>query len=161
VIRKCETSDYDQIFDIINNAASAYKGVIPEECWSVPYMSDEYLHEEINNHVEFWGYESEGELVGVMGIQIFAEVTLIRHAYVKTSYRNKGIGGKLLKHLKGIAQNPIVIGTWAKADWAVKFYEKHDFTLVESEQGKNRLLDTYWNVDQIHRISSVVLKQKP
>ena len=106
MIEKCKDSDFDEIYQVINDAAVAYKGIIPDECFHEPYFSKHYLREELNRNVEFWGYKENDKLIGVMGIQNFSDVTLIRHAYVRTAYRKKGIGGKLLSHLKNIAKNP-------------------------------------------------------
>ncbi len=152
---------------IINDAAQAYKGHIPADRWREPYMSREALQHEIDAGVCFWGYEEDGEpfpngLVGVMGIQDVAgsngaaDVTLIRHAYVYTARRGQGIGGKLLAHLRALAERPILIGTWADAVWAVRFYEKHGFRLVSWEE-KDRLLRTYWDIPARQVATSVVL----
>ena len=141
---------------IINDAAEAYKGVIPEDRWNDPYMSRDYLQHEIAAGVMFWGYEEEGSLEGVMGIQDVRDVTLIRHAYVRTSHRNRGIGGNLLSHLMKQVNRPALVGTWAAAHWAIRFYEKHGFTLVTWEE-KERLLRTYWSIPARQTETSVVL----
>ncbi len=156
MIRRCSEKDFDAILSIINDAARAYKGVIPSDRWKEPYMSTEYLRHELDSGVVFWGYEEDGELIGVMGIQDVRDVTLIRHAYVRTSMRNKGIGGKLLHHLKGLTDRPILIGTWADATWAVRFYQKHGFHLVSREE-KDRLLKKYWSIPERQIETSVVL----
>jgi len=127
LIRRCTDKDFEIIYSIINDAAQAYKGVIPEDCWKEPYMSKEYLSHEIDSGVIFWGYEEDGELVGVMGIQNVQDVTLIRHAYVRTNKRRQGIGSKLLSHLQKLTNNTILIGTWADTSWAIRFYENMDF----------------------------------
>jgi len=156
MIRRCDVTDFEIIYSIINDAAQAYKGVIPEDCWHEPYMPGEELEHEIADGVDFWGYEEDGELIGVMGIQDVGDVTLIRHAYVRTSKRNKGVGGKLLKFLIGRTNKPVLMGTWAAASWAVNFYEKHGFRLVTPEE-KNRLLKKYWSISDRQVETSVVL----
>ena len=145
MIRLCTGSDVPNICAIVNNAAQAYKGVIPPDRWHEPYMPLNELNDEIAAGVRFWGYEDGGQLVGIMGMQPVKDVTLIRHAYVRTAMRNRGIGGKLLAHLLERIEGRILVGTWKAADWAVRFYEKHGFELV-SEEEKNRLLRTYWNI---------------
>ncbi|HOW35310.1 MAG TPA: GNAT family N-acetyltransferase [Candidatus Omnitrophota bacterium] len=157
-IRRCDEKDFNVIYAIINDAASAYKGVIPSDCWHEPYMSKEQLRREIDDGVVFWGYEDNGILDGVMGIQDVLDVTLIRHAYVRTLKRNKGIGGRLLRHLCAQTTRPILIGTWAAAVWAIGFYEKHGFQTVSQEE-KNRLLKKYWKIPARQVETSVVLAQ--
>lgn len=156
MIRLCQEIDFDQIHRIINDGASAYKGVIPEDCWAAPYMSREELQHEINAGVMFWGYEENGDLLGVMGIQCVQDVTLIRHAYVVTTKRRHGIGARLLAHLRGLAKAPILIGTWADAHWAIRFYEKNGFELI-SAQEKDLLAQRYWTVTRRQMDVSVVL----
>ena len=121
-------------------------------------MGREELQHEIDAGVQFWGYEESGKLIGVMGIQDVQDVTLIRHAYVRTTQRRKGIGGKLLSHLLTLTERPILIGTWAAATWAISFYEKHGFRLV-SEEEKNRLLKKYWSIPERQVETSVVLAE--
>ncbi len=140
---------------IIDDAARAYQGVIPADCWREPYMSREELRREIEAGVVFWGYD-EGELVGVIGIQDVRDVTLFRHAYVRTRMRNRGIGGKLLSFLHGQTKRPVLIGTWAAAEWAIRFYESHGFRLVTMEE-KDRLLRKYWSIPERQAETSVVL----
>lgn len=159
MIRPCTDSDVPDIFAIVNDAAQAYKGAIPADCWHEPYMPLDELKREIAAGVKFWGYEDGGQLVGVMGMQPVRDVTLIRHAYVKTEMRNRGIGGKLLAHLLGQADGKILVGTWKAAGWAIKFYEKHGFQLVTEEE-KDRLLKTYWNIPRRQIETSVVLVYK-
>ncbi len=144
------------IYEIINDAARAYKGVIPADRWKEPYMSKDELQKEINSGITFWGYEEEGELLGVMGIQHVKDVTLIRHSYVRTVKQRKGIGGRLLSHLRRQTDRPILIGTWADATWAIHFYEKHGFKLVPHKE-KNRLLKRYWRIPERQIETSVVL----
>jgi GNAT superfamily N-acetyltransferase len=156
MIEKCTPEDVQDICAIINDAATAYKGVIPADCWHEPYMPAEELGAQMKQGVEFWCYKEGDEIVGVMGIQDRGDVTLIRHAYVRTKARNKGIGGKLLAHLKGLTGKPILIGTWADAHWAVQFYLKHGFRLLAGEE-KDRLLAKYWDIPPRQIETSVVL----
>ncbi len=156
MIRQCDNTEFEMIYEIINDAAQAYKGVIPADCWKEPYMSEDELRHEMDEGVVFWGYEEDGELVGVMGIQQVQDVTLIRHAYVRTAKRNQGIGGILLSYLREQTTRPILIGTWADAVWAIRFYEKHGFRLVSSEE-KDRLLRKYWSIPERQIETSVVL----
>jgi N-acetylglutamate synthase-like GNAT family acetyltransferase len=156
MIRPCTASDVPGIFTIVNDAARAYQGVIPPDRWHEPYMSFEALQEEISRGVEFWGYEANRQLVGVMGMQPVKDVTLIRHAYVKTAMRNHGVGGQLLNHLLERIDGTILVGTWQAAGWAVRFYQKHGFQLVSTEE-KNRLLSTYWQIPERQIETSVVL----
>jgi len=159
MIRKCMDSDFEVILEIINDAAKAYKGVIPADCWHEPYMSREELKHEIENMVCFWGFENGGTLIGVMGIQDKGDVTLIRHAYVRSNKRNQGVGTRLLHFLESRTERPILIGTWADATWAVAFYEKNDYRLLPQEE-KNRLLRKYWTIPERQVITSVVLANK-
>jgi len=149
-------ADFTQIHEIINDAASAYKGIIPEDRWHDPYMSEEDLQTQINDGVKFWCYIENENIIGVMGIQEKDEVTLIRHAYVRTIFRNKGIGGQLLQHLATLTSKPILIGTWADASWAIDFYKRHGFHLVSFEE-KEQLLRKYWNIPVRQIETSVVL----
>jgi GNAT superfamily N-acetyltransferase len=156
MIRPCNDDDFEEMYAIINDAAQAYRGIIPEDRWHEPYMSREELRHEIDDGVVFWGYEENDELIGVMGIQPVQDVTLIRHAYVRTARRNQGVGGKVLSELCEKTSSPILVGTWADAVWAVRFYEKHGFRLVSREE-KNRLLKTYWSIPNRQVETSVVL----
>jgi GNAT superfamily N-acetyltransferase len=156
MIRRCTGDDLPTIDAIINEAATAYLGVIPADCWHEPYMKRSDLVAEIAAGVDFWGFEGAGGLVGVMGLQEVRDATLIRHAYVRTSYQGRGIGGALLKELAGQATRPLLIGTWADAHWAIRFYERHGFRVVGGEE-KDRLLGTYWNIPARQREVSVVL----
>jgi N-acetylglutamate synthase-like GNAT family acetyltransferase len=158
MLRRCDDRDFDAIWEIINDGAQAYKGIIPADRWTEPYMSREKLQHEIDDGVEFWGDEDAGSLTGVMGIQHVQDVTLIRHAYVRTASRNRGIGGKLLWHLRTITSRPVLIGTWAAAAWAIGFYEKHGFRVVGPDE-KNRLLRTYWSIPDRQVETSVVLAE--
>lgn len=156
MIRRCDERDFELIWSIINDGAQAYAGVIPPDCQTEPYMSADELRAEIRDGVSFWGYEENGTLQGVMGIQPLGEVTLIRHAYVRTGIQRRGIGGSLLSHLRGLAHGPVLIGTWADATWAIHFYEKHGFRVVTPQQ-RDRLLARYWNVSDRQAAASVVL----
>jgi len=156
MIRKCDNNDFEDICSIINDAAEAYNGVIPEDCWKTPYMSREELRHEIEEGVVFWVYEENGELIAVMGTQPVQAVVLIRHAYVRTDRQNQGIGSRLLSELRRKTNRPILIGTWADASWAIRFYEKHGFRLVSPVE-KERLLRKYWSVPDRQIETSVVL----
>ena len=156
MIRRCDHRDFDQIWTIINDGAQAYKGTIPADCWTEPYMSKEKLQDEIDDGVVFWGYEDDGALLGVMGIQPVQDVTLVRHAYVRTSSQKQGIGARLLSHLRELTAGPLLIGTWAAAVWAIRFYQSHDFQLV-TPQEKDRLLKRYWSIPDRQSETSVVL----
>lgn len=156
MIRKCNDSDIRAMFEIINDAAVAYKGVIPDDRWHEPYMSDEEIRHAIKDGVVFWGLEQEGGLAGVMGIQDKGDVALIRHAYVLTRMRRRGIGEKLLRYLAGQTAKPILVGTWKDASWAVAFYRKNGFHLVSDEE-KDRLLRKYWSIPERQIETSVVL----
>jgi len=150
--------DFDCILNVVNDAAEAYKDVIPQDRWSEPYMSAEELREETQDGVEFYGWMENGVLVGVMGLQCFGDVALIRHAYVLTNRQRKGIGEKLLNHLLSLARaSTVLVGTWEAAQWAVRFYEKHGFRLVPTQE-KSKLLRKYWRIPERQVETSVVLK---
>ena len=155
-IAACTPADVPAINEIINDAAIAYKGAIPADRWHEPYMPMADLQAEIAKGVRFYGCTIDGRLVGVMGIQDVKDVTLIRHAYVRTAERRHGVGQALLQHLNGLAKRPILIGTWKAATWAIRFYEKNGFRVV-SEAEKNRLLRTYWTIPDRQVEESVVL----
>jgi GNAT superfamily N-acetyltransferase len=156
VIRRCDERDFEEIWAIINDGARAYKGIIPADRWTEPYMSREKLQREIDDGVVFCGLEEGGELAGVMGFQNVKDVTLIRHAYVRTASQKRGIGAWLLTHLTESTERPVLIGTWADAVWAIRFYEAHGFQLVGGDE-KDRLLDKYWKIPERQRDTSVVL----
>lgn len=156
MIRPVKETDIQTALAIINEAAQAYKGVIPDDCWKEPYMPEEELREEMAAGIRFWGYEKDGRLLGVMGRQELGEVILIRHAYVHPESQRLGIGASLLAHLREGATQPLLVGTWAAAWWAVRFYEKHGFRLVSREE-KGRLLRTYWSISPRQIETSVVL----
>lgn len=155
-IAMCQQADRGRIHEIINESAEAYRGVIPSDCWHEPYMPIAELESEIQSGVQFYGYTFDGHLVGVMGIQNVRDVTLIRHAYVRTAQRKHGIGTLLLRHLVTMTDQPILIGTWRAATWAIRFYERSGFTLVEGRE-KDRLLESYWTVSVRQIEESVVL----
>jgi GNAT superfamily N-acetyltransferase len=159
MIRRCETQDFERIYEIINEAAKAYEGAIPEDRWHVPYMTREVLRGEMEQGVAFWGYDEEGVMVGVMGLQPVQDVALIRHAYVLTSHQRQGIGGRLLSFLLDLTDRPLLIGTWAAASWAVDFYRKHGFYLVAPKE-KDRLLRRYWSVPERQIETSVVVADR-
>jgi GNAT superfamily N-acetyltransferase len=159
MIRRCIESDFEVMYAIINDAAQAYRGVIPPDRWHEPYMGREELRSEIGNGIHFWGFEEEGKLTGIMGIQDVGDVTLIRHAYVATSERRKGIGSKLLSYLVTKTDKPLLIGTWADASWAISFYEKHGFRLVSPDE-KDRLLKKYWKIPARQVETSVVMTDR-
>ena len=156
MIRRCDDRDFEAIWAIINDGALAYKGTIPADRWAEPYMSREELRRQVDEGVEFWGYEEAGTLVAVMGIQPVQDVTLIRHAYVRTTSQKRGIGAHLLSHLRELSSAPVLIGTWADAVWAIRFYERHGFQLV-GPQEKDRLLRKYWRIPERQSETSVVL----
>src|ERR1700682_6477808 len=156
MIRRCDDRDFELIRIIINDGAQAYKGIIPADRWTEPYMSEAKLQHEVDAGVVFWGYEQAGTLVGVMGLQQVQDVTLIRHAYVRTASQKRGIGAHLLSHLRELTDRPVLIGTWADAPWAIRFYERLDFLRVRPEQ-KTQLLKKYWAVPERQIETSVVL----
>jgi len=154
MIRKCQTNDAKRIYFIINEAAKAYEGVIPADCYHQPYMPMDELRQEMKR-MTFFGWEVNGELVGVTGFEPIKNITLIRHAYVLTQWQGQGIGGKLLNHLKGLATTSrLLVGTWAAVHWAIALYQKHGFKLLPN---KDELLKTYWNIPQRQIETSVVL----
>jgi GNAT superfamily N-acetyltransferase len=155
-VRPCDDRDLDDVESIINDAAEAYRGVIPPDRWKEPYMSRQELLHEIHSGVRFWGYQDNSCLLGVMGVQDVVDVTLIRHAYVRTARRGEGIGGRLLSELRTKSSRPILIGTWAAAVWAIRFYEKHGFQRVTPAE-KDRLLRKYWSIPDRQVETSVVL----
>jgi len=158
MIRTLLHSDFDLILKVVNDAAQAYKEVIPNDRWKEPYMPAEELREEIEAGIIFYGWFEDDSLVGVMGIQSVKDTTLIRHSYVLTQYQRRGIGGELLKYLFGLAETPeILVGTWADAIWAIRFYEKQGFKMV-SQKEKVRLLRKYWDIPKRQIETSVVLK---
>ena len=159
-IRACRADERDIILAIINAAAEAYRGVIPDDCFHDPYMGLTELVNEFTSGVTFYGYEKDLALVGVMGVQPVQDVDLIRHAYVLPSCQRHGIGGALLKHLRGMHVRRMLIGTWADATWAIHFYRRHGFEQV-ADSDKTALLRRYWTVPARQIETSVVLAHPP
>ena len=159
-IRLCSSADREAIFAIVNAAAEAYRGVIPEDRWHEPYMPLSELDDEIAAGVEFWGYEEDGELVGVMGIQDVGDLDLIRHAYVLPGLQGRGIGSALLEHITGERTRPLLVGTWTSAEWAIRFYERHGFASAGRERSAE-LLRAYWDIPERQIETSVVLAKPP
>lgn len=158
-VRPVRPDETPVLLGIINEAAEAYRGVIPEDRWHDPYMSAAYLEGELAAGVRFWGYEVDGALLGVMGIQDVADVTLIRHAYVRAAAQRQGVGARLLRRLLAETDRPVLIGTWADAHWAIAFYEKNGFRVTTREETE-RLLRTYWEIPVRQVETSVVLAQR-
>jgi N-acetylglutamate synthase-like GNAT family acetyltransferase len=156
IIRQGDDADFPTILSIINDAAHAYRDVIPADRWHEPYMSREELAREISAGVMFWVAEQEGRLLGVMGIQDKGDVALVRHAYVATTTQRSGVGTRLLRHVESLVDKPLLIGTWAAASWAIEFYQRNGFTVVASDD-KDRLLRTYWSIPNRQIETSVVL----
>jgi len=156
MIRRCGTADLATVLAVINDGAAAYRGVIPADRWKEPYMPAAELEEEIGAGVVFWGWEERGTLVAVMGLQDIADVTLIRHAYTRTAHQGRGLGSALLKHLRAQTTRPILIGTWKAATWAIRFYQRHGFRLVDDAE-KRVLLQRCWTVPERQIQESVVL----
>ena len=159
-IRPIRTAERDDIRAIVNAAADAYREVIPADRWREPYMESHELDAEIAAGVRFWGYEADGELIGVMGIQSIGDVDLIRHAYVRPDSQRRGVGSALLRRLRDTSTRRMLVGTWAAADWAIGFYRGHGFELV-SPQRKTELLETYWTIPERQIETSVVLAHPP
>jgi N-acetylglutamate synthase-like GNAT family acetyltransferase len=159
-IRRCRDDEREQILEIVNAAAEVYRGAIPADRWQEPYMPASELDHELAAGVEFWGYESDGGLIGVMGIQPVQDVDLIRHAYVKPDSQRGGIGGALIDHLMRSATRRVLVGTWAAAEWAIAFYRRHGFVQVSPEE-KTRLLRRYWDIPERQIETSVVLANPP
>ncbi|MDX6631197.1 MAG: hypothetical protein QOH00_3443 [Gaiellales bacterium] len=159
-IRPCREDEQDAILAIVNAAAEAYRGAIPADRWHEPYMPARELDGEIRAGVAFWGYEDEAALIGVMGIQPVGDVYLIRHAYVLPGSQGRGVGRELLVHLRGLSERRMLVGTWAAAEWAIRFYRRNGFELV-SPQRKAELLKRYWNIPERQIETSVVLASPP
>jgi GNAT superfamily N-acetyltransferase len=155
-IRPCRDDERPAVLAIVNAAAEAYRGAIPADRWHEPYMDAAELDREIAAGVAVWGYAVDGALIGVMGIQPVGDVDLIRHAYVVPGRQRGGVGGALLAHIRGLSDRPMLIGTWAAAGWAIRFYERHGFELVTPER-KSELLRTYWSIPERQIETSVVL----
>ena len=160
MIRRCRDEDRAAVFDIVNQAAAAYRGIIPADRWHEPYMPRDELDGEIADGVVFWGYERDGRLTGVMGIQRVRDVQLIRHAYVLPAEQGSGVGRELIAYLAERADAPLLVGTWAAATWAIRFYERNGFALV-TPQRKDELLRAYWDIPDRQVETSVVLELTP
>ena len=159
-IRPCRADERMAILEVVNAAAGAYRGVIPADRWREPYMPVHELDGELGAGVEFWGYEADGALLGIMGIQRLGDVDLIRHAYVSPGSQRHGIGGALLEHLARSTSRRMLVGTWAAADWAIRFYRGHGFQLVAPERAAT-LLKAYWTIPDRQIATSVVLANPP
>ena len=158
-IRRSTDGDFAEMLSIINDAALAYREVIPPDRWHEPYMPSDELTKEISDGVMFWVAEQDGAVQGVMGVQDKADVSLVRHAYVAITAQRSGVGTKLLRHLETLTDKPILIGTWADASWAIEFYERNGFTMVSSTD-KDRLLRRYWSIPERQIETSVVLAKQ-
>ena len=158
-IRECAPSDFGAMCAVINDAAIAYRGIIAPDCWKEPYMPREELQHEIADGVRFWGFFEEANLLGVMGLQDVQDVALVRHAYTRTAAQSKGIGAALLHQLMQETNRHLLIGTWTAATWAIRFYERHGFRLVD-EGRKAALLRRYWNIPERQIEESVVLDSR-
>ncbi len=159
-LRRCTEDERADILEIVNAGAEAYRGVIPADRWHEPYMDAAQLEREISDGVVFWGIDEQDRLAGVMGIQAVRDVDLLRHAYVRPEHQGRGIGRILLEHLVARAERPLLVGTWAAAEWAIRFYERNGFQTVGEEE-KNRLLRTYWSIPERQVETSVVLAHRP
>ena len=159
MIRKYTKIDSSKILHIINDAAKKYKGIIPDDCWHEPYMSEQELIDEFNDEVRMYGYHDNNKLIGVIGIQEVQDIILIRHAYTLTSYQNKGTGSAMLEYLLKKNQNSrLLVGTWKNATWAIRFYEKFGFVLQTKKQ-TTYLLKKYWKITLNQIENSVVLEK--
>ena len=159
-IRRCRDDEADAILAIVNAAAEAYRGVIPLDRWHEPYMDERELEAELAAGVAFWGYEVDGALIGVMGVQPMDDVDLIRHAYVRPGEQRRGVGAALLGHLRELGKRRLLVGTWAAATWAIDFYRRNGFELV-SPECKDVLLERYWTIPPRQVETSVVLASPP
>jgi GNAT superfamily N-acetyltransferase len=159
-VRWCSDRESTEILEIINAAAEAYRGVIPADRWHEPYMARDEFERETASGVRFCGYEADGALVGVIGIQDVGDLDLIRHAYVLPAAQRQGAGGALLEELVGRSDRQMLVGTWAAARWAISFYERHGFALVSPSRAAD-LLKTYWNIPSRQIETSVVLANPP
>jgi GNAT superfamily N-acetyltransferase len=154
VIRPCSDGDLSRVYDVINDAATAYRGAIPDDCWHEPYMPMDELQLEAAA-MSFYGLEEGSRLVGVVGFQPVRDVTLLRHLYVETGRQRGGVGSALLRHVIGLTETPrLLVGMWADAAWAIRFYAKHGFAL---DPDGDRLLRTYWAIPDRQREASIVM----
>lgn len=159
MIRQCAPEEFEAVYEVINHAAVAYKGVIPADCWKEPYMPRGELRDEVEQGVVFWGAYEYGTVVAVMGLQPVQDVALIRHAYTRTTHRGQGLGTALLEHLRQQTDRPLLVGTWKAAVWAVRFYENHGFRQLGESQTR-ALLQKYWTVSDRQIKESVVLADR-
>jgi len=159
-VRPCRADERGDILAIVNAAAEAYRGVIPADRWREPYMDADELDRELAAGVRFWGCEANGALAGVMGIQAMRDVDLIRHAYVRPALQGAGVGRRLLDHLRATSERPLLVGTWADAEWAIRFYRRNGFEPVGEDRTK-RLLRTYWAIPERQLETSIVLAYPP
>jgi GNAT superfamily N-acetyltransferase len=159
-VEPCTPLDFESMLAIINDAATAYRGVIPADCWKEPYMAAEELRQELADGVRFWGCVDDGTLLGVMGLQDVQDVALVRHAYTRPTAQGQGIGTALLGHLMQQTDRRVLVGTWAAASWAIRFYERHGFRRVDDSR-KAALLRKYWNIPDRQIETSVVLENPP
>ena len=159
MIKEYTKKNIYKILNIINDAALKYKGIIPDDCWNEPYMSEQELSEEFRNGVRMFGFELNNELVGVIGVQKIKDVVLIRHAYTLSLHQGKGVGSSLIEYLLKQNQNSrLLVGTWKKASWAIRFYEKLDF-IIQSKDETNLLLNKYWKIPSKQIDNSIVLEK--
>ena len=159
MIREYKKKDTFKILNIINDASLKYKGIIPNDCWKEPYMSEKELINEFSNEVRMYGYHLNNTLIGVIGIQEVKDVVLIRHAYTLTSYQNKGAGSALIKYLlKKNQGSRLLVGTWKDATWAIRFYQKFGF-IIHSKEETTLLLKKYWNIPTKQIENSIVLER--
>jgi GNAT superfamily N-acetyltransferase len=158
-VRRCRPDETPTILAIVNAAAEAYRHVIPADRWHEPYMSGAQLARDIAAGIEFWGYELDGVLIGVMGIQPVRDVDLIRHAYVRPGSQRLGVGAALIAHLRGLSTRRLLVGTWADAAWAIRFYEREGFALVPAPRAAE-LLKAYWDIPERQIETSVVLERE-
>jgi len=158
-VRRCREDETSTILAIVNAAAEAYRGVIPADRWHDPYMSGAQLARDIAAGIEFWGYELDGTLIGVMGIQPVRDVDLIRHAYVRPGSQRLGVGAALISHIRGLSTRRMLVGTWADAAWAIRFYEREGFALVPRSRTAE-LLKSYWDIPERQIETSVVLERQ-
>ncbi len=157
MIRLCRDGDLPRVYDIINDAATAYRGAIPDDCWHEPYMPMDELQREAAA-VTFYGLDEGSRLVGIVGYQPVRDVTLVRHLYVETGRQRSGVGSALLRHVIGLTETPrLLVGMWAGAAWAIRFYRKHGFSLLPDG---DRLLRTYWSIPDRQREASIVMGRK-
>jgi N-acetylglutamate synthase-like GNAT family acetyltransferase len=158
-LRRSADADLAAMTAIVNDAAQAYRGVIPADRWQDPYMPENELSDEISSGIEFWVAEEDGRLLGVMGLQDKGEVVLVRHAYISTRAQRKGVGTMLLRHVESLTEKPVLIGTWAAASWAIEFYRRNGYRVLAHGE-KTRLLRKYWTIPQRQIETSVVLADR-